>query len=460
MAAARTVDLTPIIDRQKIGAFHIQLVIVAFIVVMVDGYDIGAAAIAAPALIREWHVAPAQLGGLFSAGLFAGLFGPLILGWISDHFGRRAAIVLGAIFFGGFTWAGVLSQDLTTLIAMRFMAGLGIAGVLPITVALVNEYAPRRFRATLFVLMFSGVTFGGGLPGIVGARLMADHGWRILFTIGGVVPILIGILALFALPESIKFLSLKPERRPELLRLLQRMQPGLTIDPNARFTIGGEDNRQKFSYTAIFKGRLAWITPLFWLSNAVNLMIFYFVNQWIPTILASNGVPVAHAALATTAFQFAGTLAGLIIMRPLDKWGFIPVPILFALAIPVVALTGLPGLGEGATIALVGATGFCLLGLQFGNIACETNMYPTYIRSWGVGSCFGAGRVGSVFGPLVGGYLIAMHLPMQQLFLIAAIPLVIGLVNAIVLTPLYRAEWASQGRTAAQPALAAATGDD
>lgn len=456
MASVGTVDLAPIIDRQKIGAFHVGLVIVAFIVVMVDGYDIGAAAIAAPALIREWHIAPAQLGGLFSAGLFSGLFGPLILGWIADHYGRRSAIVIGAVFFGVFTWASVLSQDLQTLIWLRFIAGLGISGVLPITVALVNEYAPRRVRATMFVIMFSGVTFGGGLPGIVGARLMADYGWRILFTIGGVVPILIGILVLFTLPELIKYLSLKRERHERLVGLLSRMQPGLKLDPASHFVIGDEDNRQKFSYTAIFKGRLAWITPMFWLSNAINLMIFYFVNQWIPTILSGNGVPVAHAALATTAFQFAGTLGGLIIMRPLDKWGFIPVPILFALAIPIVVFTGTPGLSEAMTIAFVGAIGFCLLGLQFGNIACETNMYPTYIRSWGVGSCFGAGRVGSVFGPLVGGILIGMHLPMKDLFMIAAIPLVLGLINALILTPLYRAQWSGQSGGVPQPA----PGDD
>jgi MFS transporter, AAHS family, 4-hydroxybenzoate transporter len=184
---------------------------------------------------------------------------------------------------------------------------------------------------------------------------------------------------------------------------------------------------------------------MFWLSNAINLMIFYFVNQWIPTILSTNGVPVERAVLAITAFQFAGTLGGLAIMRPLDKFGFIPVPILIGIAIPVVACIGLPGLSEGVTIALVAAAGFCLLGLQFGNIASETNMYPTYIRSWGVGSCFAAGRVGSVIGPLVGGILIGMRLPTQYLFFIAAIPLAIGLINAILLTPLYRAEMMRSG---------------
>jgi len=100
---------------------------------------------------------------------------------------------------------------------------------------------------------------------------------------------------------------------------------------------------------------------------------------------------------------------------------------------------GLPGLGETTIMILIAAAGFCLLGLQFGNIASEANMFPTYIRSWGVGSCFAAGRCGSVVGPVVGGILIGMKLPLQTLFLIAATPLVIGLVAAAVLTPLYKA---------------------
>jgi AAHS family 4-hydroxybenzoate transporter-like MFS transporter len=456
VAQAQTVDLSRIIDSQKIGTFHVVLVIMTFVVVMADGYDIGAAAFAAPALLREWHINPADLGKLFSAGLFAGLFGPPLLGWIADHYGRRTAVIGGLLFFGVFTLASVLAQDLGTMIALRFVAGIGIAGVLPIATALVAEFAPRRMRATLFILMFSGVTFGGGVPGIVAARFMGTYGWQILFWVGGLTPIVVAMIAMFVLPESIKFLSLKRERHAQLVRQLARMQPGLVLDPDSDFVIGGEDNRAKFSYAAIFKGRLAWITPMFWLSNAVNLMIFYFINQWTPTILSTAGYPVADAVLAATAFQFAGTAGGLVIMRPLDKYGFIPVPILFACAIPIVASIGMPGLPEGIIIALVAAAGFCLLGLQFGNIASETNVYPTYIRSWGLGSCFGAGRVGSVVGPILGGYLISWHMPTQYLFWLAAIPLVIGLINGILLTPLYLAEW--RGQVGFQPQPAA--GDD
>ena len=347
-----------------------------------------------------------------------------------------------------------MAQDLWTLVILRFVAGIGIAGVLPIATTLVAEYAPRRMRATLFVIMFSGVTFGGGVPGYVADNFVPDYGWRILFSIGGIAPIIVAFLAMFILPESIKFLSLKRERHVRLVQQIERMQPGLGLDPNSDFIIGGEDNRQKFSYGAIFKGRLAWITPMFWLSNAANLMIFYFINQWTPTIMATAGY--SHVGRAIMLFQFAGTLGGLTIMRVLDKYGFIPVPVLFGCAIPIVACIGLPGLSETAITVLVAAAGFCLLGLQFGNISSETVVYPTYIRSWGLGSCFGAGRVGSVIGPYVGGYLIASQVPMQYMFWFAAIPLAIGLVNAIILTPLYLAEW--RGQMALQPQHAA--GDD
>jgi AAHS family 4-hydroxybenzoate transporter-like MFS transporter len=133
------------------------------------------------------------------------------------------------------------------------------------------------------------------------------------------------------------------------------------------------------------------------------------------------------------------------------------VPILFACAIPIIACIGLTGLPETAVMTLVALAGFCLLGLQFGNIAMESNIYPTYIRSWGVGSCFAAGRVGSAVGPMFGGYLIAMHLPLQTLFFIAAIPLGIGLVAALIITPLYKRQY--HGAADPGPAVAALAGD-
>lgn len=440
MAQPQVLDVTRLIDEQKVRWFNIRLVILCFIVVLTDGYDIGAAAFAAPALVKDWHLNRAELGPLFSAGLIAGLIGPPLLGFLADRLGRKMVIVGGALFFGVFTLASVVSTSLPTLIALRFIAGIGIAGVLPIAVALNNEFAPRRIRATMIVVMFCGVTFGGGLPGVIAANFMAEYGWQILFWVGGLLPIAAAVLLALALPESPKFLALHENRHGDLAKLAREIKPDVAIGPDTQFVIRGEENRTRFSMKALFAGRLALITPLFWVSNAVNLMIFYFVNQWMPTLLSGAGVSVQHAAIAVTLFQFGGTLGGVVIMRPLDKFGFIPVPILFALAIPVMACIGLPGLSEPAIMTLIAAAGFCLLGLQFGNIALESNVFPTYIRSWGVGSCFAAGRVGAVIGPLVGGFLVANQVSLRDMFFIASVPLALGLIAAAILTPLYGAE--------------------
>src|SRR3984957_11992029 len=452
-----TVDVTAVLDRQKITAFNVRLVALAFLVMMTDGYDLGAAAFAGPGLIKEWGLRGPELGVLLSSSLAAGLFGPPLLGYLADRFGRKRVIVAGAFAFGLFSLAAVAPASLNQLVVTRILAGVALAGTLPIMVSLINEFAPKKARATMVILMFSGVTFGGGLPGLIAAKFMAVHGWRILFWVGGLAPPVVAAVLLFALPESVKYLTLQPGRRDELVALLQRLDPTVHIGPATRFIISGEENKARFSLGALLEGPLAVLTPLYWVSNLVCLMVFYFINQWMPTVLSSSGVSVEQAAIATALFQFGGTLAGLLSMRFLDKVGFLPVPILFACAIPIVIGIGIPGLSPAVLIALVASAGFCLLGLQFGNIATEANIYPTYIRSWGVGSNFAVARIGGGLGPLLGGMAFGAHLPAQQIFAIAAAPLVIGLIVALLIVPRYRAQLRRQQSAISDPVIAGAS---
>jgi MFS transporter, AAHS family, 4-hydroxybenzoate transporter len=435
---AKVIDIERVFDDQKIGSFHIKLLLISFLVMMTDGFDLGAAAFAGPGILKEWGLTGRELGVLFSSSLAAGFLGPPLFGFLSDKFGRKRVIVCGAYFFGIFTLAAVLTNSLNQLIVVRILAGVALGGTLPIVVTLNNEFAPARVRATLVVLIFLGVTFGGGLPGFAAAKLMGEYGWRILFWIGGIAPLVIATIVALALPESIKFLALRPHRRNELVALLKRLRPDLLIEPDTEFVISGEENHTRFSMSALFEGRLAVLTPLFWISNFVAVMSLFFMNQWMPTVLSASGVPVAQAAIATTLFQFGGTLAGLLLMRPLDRYGFVPVPVLFACAIPIAACIGIQNLSPHILVALVFGAGFCILGLQFGNIATEGNIYPTYIRAWGVGSNFAVGRIGGALGPLLGGFAFAAKLPAQQIFLIATLPLIIGLIATLAIVPVYR----------------------
>jgi AAHS family 4-hydroxybenzoate transporter-like MFS transporter len=440
------VDVVDIIDRSKVSLLQIQILAISFILMLFDGYDITAVALAAPAISKEWHVHRGSLGPLFGATLFAGLFGSPIFGFIGDRLGRKTGIIGGVMVFGLFTLLSVWAPSVQVLTGLRFLAGLGISGLIVVVVALNNEFAPRRLRASMVILMFLGVTFGGGLSGVVAAQTMAADGWRLLFWIGGLGPMLIGLALIFILPESIKYLAIRPSRRADLIRLLKRLAPGIDIDADAHFVVGVEKNQTRFDPSALFEKHLAILTPMFWISNACVLAVFYFINQWVPTLLSDSGVSLQHATLAVTVFQFSGTLAGVLIMRPLDRIGFIPVPILFALSIPVVFLIGRPGLPEWQLMLLLGCSGFCLLGLQFGNIAMQSPMYPTYIRSTAVGSQVLIGRVGGVLGPVIGGMMLSKLIPIEQVFHLMTIPLIVGLISAIIITPIYLHHVHREGR--------------
>ena len=435
---ATSIDIAGIIDKQKFGSFHLTVVGVSFLLMLVDGYDNISIAYIAPLLIKEWGVDKSALGPLFSAGLLGGLFGPPLFGYLGDLYGRKTSVILGAFFFGIFTLAQVWANSLVSMMALRFIAGIGIGGVLPITIALNTEFAPRRIRGSMIMLSFVGVALGGALGGLVSSLFMGTYGWQVIFWTGGIAPLLVGLLALFIFPESLKFLSLKPARRADLIQVLARLAPGTSVPEGAQFILSDEANRTKFAFKDLLEGRLVWITPLFWIANVISLLVFFFVNQWTPVLLASAGFPVERAVLSTTLFMLGGFVGVLAIMRPVDKFGLIPVPILFAISIPAVGLIGVAGLPEFALLGLVFLAGFCLIALQFGIIATESQVYPTYIRSWGVGSCFAFGRVGSVIGPLAGGAMLTREMPVQNLFYFAAVLLLIGLAAAARLTPLYR----------------------
>src|ERR1700693_1464845 len=193
MADAAEVQVSHFLDQHGLGAFQIKLIIGSVMLAMIDGYDIGAIAFAAPSLIKEWHVAPADLKWVLSASNFGVLFGSQIFGWIGDRFGRKTALILCNLLFGIFTFIAAYSTNLTELSWLRFVAGLGIGGVIPNIVAINAESAPRNRRATLAIIATGMVPIGGALAGFASATLVPTYGWPILFEIGGIVPVVFAL---------------------------------------------------------------------------------------------------------------------------------------------------------------------------------------------------------------------------------------------------------------------------
>jgi AAHS family 4-hydroxybenzoate transporter-like MFS transporter len=453
---SHTYSIEKLVDEQRFGRFNLNLLFWCFLAMFADGFDIAALASAAPALARDWDLSPSAFGPALSASLFGVLFGAPLLGYVGDRYGRRTAIISGCVIYGLGTLATVWTTNLTEVIVLRFITGIGIGGLMPNTIALNSELAPKRLRATLVVLMFTGITTGSGAPGNIQAWLIPEYGWEIMFWIGGLAPLIIALCLKFALPESVKYLARRPERRAELLATVRRLRPDLQIPDDAQFILGADPEaaaaktpagargegsalRQLGGATGLkqlYSGSLAFITPLLWLCFATALMANYFLNSWLPLIFESNGLTPKQAGIATSLYHYGGTIGGILVSLVLGRYGFVVIAALFLLAGPAIAAIGLEGISYGM-MALMGAVaGFCVLGAQFGNNAASGLIYPTAVRSRGVGWALGIGRFGSILGPLVGGALIALQLPLQKLFLLAATPMFVGVIAAILLARL------------------------
>jgi MFS transporter, AAHS family, 4-hydroxybenzoate transporter len=267
--------------------------------------------------------------------------------------------------------------------------------------------------------------------------------------IGGVAPIVIALAAIFSLPESIKFTALHESYRSKMQRLIRAIRPDFKVPANARFVIEDEKQSPSSNPVYLFHDGLAVITPLSWLMFILNLMGFYFLGTWTPTLMTAAHVPPATAALAGAGLQIGGTVGALSLCRWLQRQGFFAIAIMFVLAVPVVGSIGFAGLTSPA--ALLTATffaGFFVLGTQTAINVLGAMIYPTSLRANGSGWQLGLGRFGAITGPLLGAAFVG--LPVTQLYLWSTLPFAAGAVVCFVIYLLLNA------RLRAHPQWAAA----
>ena len=446
----QVIQIESLVDAQKIRWFNISLLLWSWLAMFADGFDISALSFAVPELVREWHHPGPEFRFALAASNVGVLFGAPLLGYVGDRFGRRVAIALGSLIFGVFTLAMTQATSIHQLEVLRFLTGVGIGGLMPNTIALNAELAPRQWRALLVVLMFTGITLGSGTPGAVAGWLVPDYGWKILFVVGGVVPLAVAVCVWFALPESVKFLAKRPERRAELLKTSQRMRPDIQIAPDAIFIApppAGTPVHGAMAHAPargvgflglreIFRGSLKFITPLLWICFVTTLMANFFLNNWTPLILESNGLTPKEAAFASAGYHVGGTVGGVLVSLLLNRYGYSAIVALFVLAPIAIFSMGLEGNTHAATTIFTWLSGFAVLGVQFGNNACAGLIYPTEARSNGVGFALGIGRLGAIVGPVIGGELLARKMPLNELFAWASTPMAIGAFAAIGVTVL------------------------
>jgi AAHS family 4-hydroxybenzoate transporter-like MFS transporter len=431
--ASQEIDISKVIETQKFGLFQLTVLSLLFAVMLTDGYDAQNIGFAAHGLIQAWRMPKAALGPIFGAGLTGLMLGAAICGPLGDRVGRKRMIIASALFLGLANLATMSAASPRDLICWRFLAGLGVGGVLPNTIALISEYAPRRIQATGVWIVMTGYSLGAASGALVATQLIPHFGWQVMFLVGGAAPIAIALCQVFFLPESVRFLALRPDRRDAVAALVDRMTGTAQAGEPRRFFLHEEDGAGGGSLRRLFSERRAMTTILLWVAFAGNLMTLHFLVSWMPTVLASPAITSAQAALATALIPIGGIVGGLAISYLIDRKGLAANALLFAFGAPIVALVGLGQHSAPSAMLMAFGAGFCVVGGQTTLNAAAGRIYPTVMRAHGVGWANAVGRFGSIAGPVIGGILISFNLQVGQLFGFAALPIACAAVACFLL---------------------------
>ena len=436
----RELRVADTIDGAPLSSLQIATFVLCFCVALFDGYDIGTVSSMAPLIADHFGVSVRSFGPLFSSGFVGMTIGALVVGPTADHVGRKWTIVGSTLVFGLFTLLVAFAPALNVMIALRFLAGVGLGGALPNIIALTAEYAPRRARIFIVTLMACGIPLGGVLAPLVGAYTGPHWGWQASFFIGGATPVVLCLFLAGKLPESLRFMVVRKQPLARILAVLARIDAASVPAGSGglRVVLGDEEGHSRASVWELFRHGRLLVTLLLWVVYFCTLLTALFIVSWLPAVLRSTGLPVSSALLLASLFSTGGLIGSPVLGRASDHYG--PYGIL-AISYVLGAVFA-AYIGSAHTLATLSVSiliaGFFIFGAQACIQALSAAVYPTAIRSAGVGWSFGVGRLGSIVGPLFGGMMIAAQWDVTGVFLAAAVPALIAALATVTMWLLMR----------------------
>lgn len=424
-------DIQAFIDRQKIGAPHYVVLLLSTLIMFIDGFDIFMVGKIAPAIAKDFGVTPAAMTLVFllqQVGLAVGAF---FVSPLSDIYGRKRMLVISAIIFGLLTVVTAFASSILMLAILRGISGLFLAGVLPAAVALLAEFTPRHRRSTFIAFAIAGYS-AGSAAGAAIALLVPTYGWESGFWIGGLMPLALVPVLIFWLPESLAYRVGRNPADPVIPRTVARIDRDIALNGDEVFVSGEtrDPKARKSNVFDVFREGRARTTIIVWSACLLSMGNIALLAAWLPTFFQEmGGISIQRFAL-TYMFGFAGGLAGTVtigfLMDRIRPTRLIPAYYL-GTATALILMGHIP-FGTPAFMVLLVCWTFCQSGGQAGLNMLMTQVYPTSIRSTGLGWAGGAGRIGGVIAPLFGGLALAsaFTLPLT-LTLIALLPIGVAL---------------------------------
>lgn len=445
-----TIDIQKLADDAKLNGFHFLVIFWVMLIAMIDGYDIGVTGAALPAIMQDLQIDATTGGMIASASLIGMAFGSTMFGVMADRWGRRIAIALAVGMFSVLTAAAGLVRNPFLFGVLRFLAGLGLGGVLPVVIAMVTEYAPLKSRARIVAFASCGYALGGIAVAVIGKYEIETNGWQSVFLVAG-LPVILVPFILMSIPESLPLL-VKQQRYAELRKIARKIEPNIRLDEDTRFVVSHVETTAAAPTAQVFQEGRALSTLMFWVANFASLFMLYGLNTWLTKLMVELGYSLGSALTFVIVYNL-GAVAGAVIGGYLfdrlhPKW------VLFGFyAMSAVSLVSMGfGIAPSLTMVIIAMLGAFTLGTQILTNAYGGMFYPTAIRSTAVGMNFSAGRVGAIIAPVLLGYLVALSLPPQQAFNIIAI---LGLAGAVAVAIINHRISAAANQTAEQRKAAA-----
>lgn len=406
--AQHSIDIAQMIDTAPMSAYQRLVVLLTAFSIVIDGIDSQLLGIAIPVIMAEWGVTRAAFAPVLAAGFVGMMVGGAVAGVVGDKLGRRVALIGSVLIFGVMTVSASLVHGLIALAAFRFFVGIGLQGASPNAAALVSEYAPLKNRAFAITLTIVCVPAGAMVAGLLAIPILPVLGWRVLFAIGGLIPLMVGVLLMRFLPESPRYLVQQRGRWPELARILRRINPDL--DVNASFVDSAEVAKGRAPLTTLFAPGFSLDTCALWSAFFFCLLAVYSGFNWLPSMLTQAGLS-SIANTGITAYNLGGVIGAVVGAIAIKRYGSRSTMVVVAALASVTALT-MRSMTFSATasalpiLAMLATIGSLINAVQVTMYALGAHIYPTIARSTGVGVASSVGRVGAILSTYAGAWAL------------------------------------------------------
>lgn len=419
----RTIDINTFLADTRMGKPHFMMLFWACLIIMFDMYDLVIYGSVLPKMMAEWGMNPVQAGSVGSMGPFGMMLGAMIFGILADKYGRRRILITSVLLFSLATTLCAVAPNVAVFGTLRFLAGLGIGGILPTVIAMLTDFAPRGRANTMVAIIMCFFSIGGILAAGVAMVLIPAFGWQATFWVAAIPLVLLPLMMrhFYDSPQTL----LKNGEITKLRHCLLSINPAAELPEGVTFT-GLREREQGSPIGALFRNRRALATVMIWIAFFMCLLMVNGINTWLPNLMVTAGFALGSSLTFMVVLNIGAIVGTLVMGQVSDRIGVkvVLVPMFFIAAVSL-TLLGFGG-NMAVLLALVFIAGACTMGAQNISYSFVSQYYPSFMRSTAIGLASGVGRIGAIVGPTFGGVLLTYDLPVPAYFIAFAIPGVIA----------------------------------